>query len=75
MTEQDKEIFEKYCKLEEALRIAKEALRALNNEVAAMIATHEDVIAQDYGRTNLECLTYRLNLARLALEKIDEVLK
>lgn len=27
MTEQDKEIFEKYCKLEEALRIAKDALR------------------------------------------------
>lgn len=27
MTEQNKEIFEKYCKLEEALRIAKDALR------------------------------------------------
>lgn len=75
MNKNEQEIFEQYAKMNEALRIAKDALRALNNEVAAMIATHEDVIAQDYGRTNLECLTYRLNLARLALSQIDEVLK
>lgn len=29
MTEQDKEIFEQYCKLEEALRIAKAALNEI----------------------------------------------
>ena len=29
MTEQEKEIFEKYCKLEEALKIAKDALNEI----------------------------------------------
>lgn len=48
----------------ERLRVA---LHGLNNEVAAMIATHGDVIANDYGRTNLECIEYRLGLARQAL--------
>lgn len=56
--------------LKSKLKIAVEAMRGLNNEVAAMVATHGDVISQDYGRTNLECLEYRLNIARKCLSEI-----
>lgn len=57
--------------LKSKLEIAKKGLRGLNNEVAAMIATHGDVISQDYGRTNLECLEHRLGIARQALKEIE----
>ena len=62
----------KYEQLKSKLKIAVEVLRGLNNEVAAMVATHGDVISQDYGRTNLECLEYRLNIARKSLSEIGE---
>jgi len=58
--------------LKSKLKLAVEALRGLNNEVAAMIATHGDVISQDYGRTNLECLEHRLGIARQALSEIGD---
>lgn len=53
--------------------IMKVALHGLNNEVVAMLVTHGDVIAQDYGRTNLECVEYRLKIAREALAKVSQV--
>ena len=61
MTEQDKEIFEKYCKLEEALRIAKDALLLISI----------DVYVSDYATEYKACKKQ----AKLALEQIDEVLK
>ncbi|HAB99721.1 MAG TPA: hypothetical protein DCE71_07870 [Parachlamydiales bacterium] len=57
--------------LKAKLEKAKEALLKLSNEVAAMVATHGDVIANDYGRTNLECLEHRLSIARATLEELE----
>ena len=66
MTEQDKEIFEKYCKLEEALRIAKDALRHIkSNRPACEGCTSPDISLSEH---------YSFNALK-ALEQIDEVLK
>ena len=46
----------------------RDALHGLNNECAAMLAAHGDVILRDYGKTNLECLEFRLEKARAALK-------
>lgn len=46
----------------------RDALNGLNNECAAMLAAHGDVILRDYGKTNLECLEFRLEKARAALK-------
>lgn len=66
MKEQDKEIFEKYCKLEEALRIAKDALRHIkSNRPACEGCISPDIsLSEHYSFKALE-----------ALENIDEVLK
>lgn len=72
MTEQDKEIFEKYCKLEEALRIAKDALRSYSERFRES--------NQIFKITNVETnqsfiFENDTNEATKALKQIDEVLK
>lgn len=61
MNKNEQEIFEKYCKLEEALRIAKEALFLVSL----------DGFVSDYSTEYKACKKQ----AKLALEQIDEVLK
>lgn len=66
MNNQDKEIFEKYCKLEEALRIAKDALRHIksNRPVCEGCISPDISLSEHYSFNALQ-----------ALEQIDEVLK
>lgn len=69
MTEQDKEIFEKYCKLEEALRIAKDALRQINKG-----EIRNSFIKELPSNIQLKFAWMRI-IAELALKQIDEALK
>lgn len=69
MTEQNKEIFEKYCKLEEALRIAKDALRQID----------KGEIFNSFTKgipSNIQLTSAGMRIiAERALNQIDEVLK
>lgn len=69
MTEQNKEIFEKYCKLEEALRIAKDALRQIDKGEIFNSFTKEIP-------SNIQLTSAGMRIiAERALEQIDEALK
>ena len=69
MTEQNKEIFEKYCKLEEALRIAKDALRQIDKG-----EIRNSFIKEIPSSIQLTSAGMRI-IAERALKQIDEVLK
>ena len=66
MNKNEQEIFEKYCKLEEALRIAKDALRHIksNRPVCEGCISPDISLSEHYSFNALE-----------ALKQIDEVLK
>jgi len=72
MNKNEQEIFEKYCKIEEALRIAKDALRSYSERFRES--------TQIFKITNVETnqsfiFENDTNEATRALEQIDEVLK
>ena len=71
--EQDKiayaELQKQRDELKAQLESAREIVLKLTNESRALLAAHGDVISQDYGNTNMECLELRIESAREWLEK------